>query len=223
MIRSSGSGVDSNLRSPEPKIIPLERRWDLKGLKSETSRLYLRAFKKVAKTKEKLAKFRSRIDDIDELVGTENDPAVLEIELKELDTRLQSLKDLEDGLKDVRSISDTRFDSLAALALKLNVTDQAPQPQPRGDKKPKGKAPPPRKPYVEYLSNDGIVIRVGRAASDNDMLSCDIEHRDDSDWWMHVTGYPGSHVVIRYTADDLPQKLPETFYDAAILAAVSNP
>ena len=85
-----------------------------------------------------------------------------------------------------------------------------------GPKKKKQKAPPPRKPYWTYQSVDDIEIRVGRGASDNDQLSCSPEHRDGRDWWMHVAGCPGSHVVIRSQDDDLPE---ETVRDAAALTA----
>jgi len=37
--------------------------------------------------------------------------------------------------------------------------------------------------------------------SDNDELT--LKERDNKDWWMHVAGCPGSHVVIRNTAEGL--------------------
>jgi len=43
--------------------------------------------------------------------------------------------------------------------------------------------------------------------------------RRRQDWWLHVAGHPGSHVVIRSHDNDLPQALPETLRDAAALAA----
>lgn len=61
-----------------------------------------------------------------------------------------------------------------------------------GPKKVKGKPLPPRKPYHIYTGLDGLEIRVGRGASDNDELSCNPEHRDGADWWMHVAGCAGS-------------------------------
>jgi len=36
-----------------------------------------------------------------------------------------------------------------------------------------------------------------RMSRDNDELT--LRERDGSDWWMHVAGFPGSHVVIRKT------------------------
>ena len=46
--------------------------------------------------------------------------------------------------------------------------------------------------------------------------------RADNDWWMHVSGCPGSHVVIRSASDDLVKEFPETTKDAALLAAVHS-
>jgi predicted ribosome quality control (RQC) complex YloA/Tae2 family protein len=66
----------------------------------------------------------------------------------------------------------------------------------------------------------GVAIYVGKSAADNDVLSIDPERtiRDQNDWWMHVAGSPGSHVVIR--CSDAFAALPrETLVDAAALAA----
>lgn len=77
----------------------------------------------------------------------------------------------------------------------------------------------PRLPYRQYKSSDGILIRVGRSAADNDKLSCDPQYRDDNHWWLHVSGCPGSHVVVCSEADNLPSTHPRALSDAALLAA----
>lgn len=79
---------------------------------------------------------------------------------------------------------------------------------------PKKKVQERRKPYRTFTSKDGIEILVGRTAVDNDELSLRIGKGNEH--WMHVAGYAGSHVVIRFTGEDLP---PETLLDAATLAA----
>eukprot|EP00968_Pinguiococcus_pyrenoidosus_P023745 scaffold3978_cov291-Pinguiococcus_pyrenoidosus.AAC.7 len=38
-------------------------------------------------------------------------------------------------------------------------------------------------------------------------------------WWMHVSGCPGSHVVICSEEDDLPDAQPQVLRDAALLTA----
>jgi len=57
---------------------------------------------------------------------------------------------------------------------------------------------------------------VGKQAEDNDELSCSPQHRDGADWWMHASGCPGSHVVIRCTDQNVND---EVVRDAAALAA----
>lgn len=63
-----------------------------------------------------------------------------------------------------------------------------------------------------YTSLDGITIKVGENAKDNDVLT---ESSYPKEWWMHVTGFPGSHVVVCHEGDVIPR---ETKRDAAVLA-----
>ncbi|CAM9817555.1 unnamed protein product, partial [Ectocarpus fasciculatus] len=76
-----------------------------------------------------------------------------------------------------------------------------------------------RKPYINYVSSDDIVIRVGRSAEDNDQLSINNSYRCDDDWWLHVSGHSGSHVVVCNQDDNLPERFPNTLRQAAFLAA----
>ena len=43
-----------------------------------------------------------------------------------------------------------------------------------------------------------------------------------ANWWMHVAGYPGSHVVVRTEDDDVMLNHRETIRDAALLTAVNS-
>lgn len=64
----------------------------------------------------------------------------------------------------------------------------------------------------EYISQDGIYIKVGENAKENDRLT---ESARPEDWWMHVVDRPGAHVVIVYNKDSLPE---ETLNDASAIA-----
>lgn len=64
----------------------------------------------------------------------------------------------------------------------------------------------------EYTTQDGIIIRVGQSAKENDQLT---NTSDPKCWWMHASGYPGAHVVICCDGDQVPR---ETKRDAAVLA-----
>lgn len=63
-----------------------------------------------------------------------------------------------------------------------------------------------------YKSLDGIQIKVGENAKENDDLTFSSY---PNEWWMHIDGGPGSHVVICYEENTIPK---ETKRDAALLA-----
>ena len=64
---------------------------------------------------------------------------------------------------------------------------------------------------LEYTASGNVPVRVGQSAKEND------HHTNMSDpqhWWMHASGYPGSHVVICYEGQELPRDVKR---DAAVL------
>lgn len=63
-----------------------------------------------------------------------------------------------------------------------------------------------------YTSQDGIKIIVGENAKENDDLTLS---RSPYEWWLHVDGGPGAHVIICHEGDTIPR---ETKRDAAFLA-----
>lgn len=63
-----------------------------------------------------------------------------------------------------------------------------------------------------YISRDGIQIKVGENAKENDSLTLSSYPRE---WWMHVDGGSGSHVIICHEENTIPK---ETKRDAALLA-----
>lgn len=90
----------------------------------------------------------------------------------------------------------------------------------------RSQAPPPPDPDAgmwqgrsiarRLESPDGFVVLVGRTASDNDLLS--LKLASPRDFWLHVAGQPGSHVVVR-NPDNLSRLPRETLRFAACLAA----
>jgi len=64
----------------------------------------------------------------------------------------------------------------------------------------------------KYESVDGIILRVGESAKENDELTMT---SSPNEWWLHVSGCPGSHVVICHEGEVVPK---ETKRDAAVLA-----
>lgn len=67
-----------------------------------------------------------------------------------------------------------------------------------------------------FVSPDGLVVLVGRNASDNDLLTFKLGR--PRDFWLHVAGMSGSHVIVRNPEglESLPR---DTLRFAAALAA----
>ena len=90
------------------------------------------------------------------------------------------MQDLQEELKSVKSTNNESFRrNIVPKIIELGVTDSPPIRRPPVPKKTKGKKPAPRLPYKTYISADGIEIRVGRGAEDNDELSCNSKYRDN--------------------------------------------
>jgi predicted ribosome quality control (RQC) complex YloA/Tae2 family protein len=72
----------------------------------------------------------------------------------------------------------------------------------------------PRLPYHRYISSKGIEILVGKKDQDNDRLT--FHYANGSDWWLHVSERPGSHVIIKTQKGAEPD--PQTLHEACHLA-----
>jgi len=68
---------------------------------------------------------------------------------------------------------------------------------------------------IEYILPGGWTALVGRTDGDNDYLSLKVARAGD--WWFHVRGMPGSHVVLRCPSGEDPNR--ETLKAAAAIAA----
>jgi predicted ribosome quality control (RQC) complex YloA/Tae2 family protein len=68
---------------------------------------------------------------------------------------------------------------------------------------------------LEYVLPNGWKVLVGRTDVDNDRLSLKLARPDD--WWFHVRGMPGSHVVLQCPPGEEPDR--ETLKGAAAIAA----
>ncbi len=66
-----------------------------------------------------------------------------------------------------------------------------------------------------YTLPGGWAVLVGKTDVDNDRLS--LEVAGQRDWWFHVRGVPGSHVLLRARPDVEPDR--ETLKRAAAIAA----
>ncbi len=67
----------------------------------------------------------------------------------------------------------------------------------------------------EYELPGGWIVLAGRTSADNDRLSMVLAKPND--WWFHVRGMPGSHVILRTGTKGDPDR--ETLKRAAAIAA----
>jgi predicted ribosome quality control (RQC) complex YloA/Tae2 family protein len=67
----------------------------------------------------------------------------------------------------------------------------------------------------EYKLPGGWKVLAGKTDEDNDILSLKLANPDD--WWFHVRGMAGSHVLLRGKPDEEPDH--ETIRSAAAIAA----
>jgi len=68
---------------------------------------------------------------------------------------------------------------------------------------------------VEYVLPGGWKVLAGRTDADNDYVSLKIARPND--WWFHVCGMPGSHVILQVPAGEDPDR--QTLKNAASIAA----
>ncbi len=68
---------------------------------------------------------------------------------------------------------------------------------------------------LEYRLPGEWTVLVGRSDTDNDRLSIKLSRNDD--WWFHVRGMPGSHVILRGPEGAEPDR--EMLERAAAIAA----
>lgn len=69
--------------------------------------------------------------------------------------------------------------------------------------------------FRTYRTASGLEIYVGKTARDNDTLSFSVGR--GSDWWFHVSDFPGGHVVLRLARKDQKPD-PEAIEDALQVA-----
>ncbi len=119
----------------------------------------------------------------------------------------------EQELAYLESVIDSvnRADGYTELAeIRNELYEQGYLKRAKNDKTKKAKPMPP----IEYVSDDGYTILVGRNNVQNDLLTFKTAAKDDS--WFHTQKIPGSHVVVIGNGDIIPEL---TCRQAAILAA----
>jgi len=70
---------------------------------------------------------------------------------------------------------------------------------------------------MHFLSSDGIDIFVGKNNTQNDYLT--LKFANKSDIWLHTKDIPGSHVILKHTSGEVPEK---SLLESAQLAAYNS-
>jgi len=68
-----------------------------------------------------------------------------------------------------------------------------------------------------YELPGGWIVLAGRTDADNERLS--IKLADPRDWWFHVRGMPGSHVLLKHNPEITEEPGSATLKQAAAIAA----
>ena len=69
--------------------------------------------------------------------------------------------------------------------------------------------------YWKYNISDGFIVLAGKTAEDNEVLSLKIAKPND--FWFHVSGDSGSHIILHHPDGDKPPK--DIIKTAASIAA----
>ena len=72
--------------------------------------------------------------------------------------------------------------------------------------------------YTKYRTSGGYELLCGKNNLANDHIT--LKLADKTDWWFHVKGAPGSHVLMKCGANEEPSD--EDFTEAATVAAVNS-
>ncbi|NLT58749.1 MAG: fibronectin/fibrinogen-binding protein [Clostridiales bacterium] len=100
-------------------------------------------------------------------------------------------------------------------AIREELTQQGYLARPRGAK-PQKQRPEQGRP-AHFVSSDGFAVLVGRNNAQNDELATRVGRRED--WWLHVLGLPGAHVLVLSEGRPVPDR---TLEEAAQLAALHS-
>jgi predicted ribosome quality control (RQC) complex YloA/Tae2 family protein len=150
--------------------------------------------------------------------GSSGEP-VIRKQIAAVGQRLSALEEIAAPL--AAATSDENLDAisagLAAQGVPMPVA-RTEEPSPRS-RPAKSRRVAEKLPYRSFVSADGLPVLVGRGAKENDQLT--LRHARGNDLWLHVSGSPGSHVVVRVPAG---KSVPlETLLDAAALAVHYSP
>jgi len=140
--------------------------------------------------------------------------------LRMLESEIAALQREEERLVKAHSEKPPVSEGLTYEALDREDTDNVRKPKISGQRSPDEFRPDPetlvRRTAKVFRSSEGMQILVGKSSKDNDVLTLKVARSED--FWLHVAGYGGSHVVLR-NPEKLPAAPKQSLMEAAQLAA----
>lgn len=178
--------------------------------------------------KANLSSFKKGIHKVDIWDWVTNQYRSLQIDAKrspqeEMALRFKKAKKLQKGIVPLKDQLQKILDQIQSMEnnlLRLEKTQTIEELAGFDLQTKKTQGPPKQKikkaalPYYEFQSQSGLRILVGKNAKANDKLTFQVANGND--WWLHVMGMPGSHVVIKTHKDQKPDS--DTLQDAMQLA-----
>ncbi len=181
--------TNENISIPlDPTLTPLEN-----------AKQYFEKYNKMKRTYDALTIQLS--ETLDELSHLESIQAALDIATEEADLTAIKQELTEYGYIRRRFTSGSKNQERTASLAK------------KEKKASRGKSNSKSKP-LHYISSDGYHMYVGKNNYQNDELT--FQFADGGDWWFHAKKQAGSHVIVKASGNELPDR---TFEEAARLAA----
>lgn len=137
-----------------------------------------------------------------------------------LTIQLQETKDELAHLESIKNSLDIAVEENDLIALKNELTEYGYMKRrftsgsKKLDKKANVKKSSSKSKPFHFISSDGFHMYVGKNNYQNDELT--FQFADGGDWWFHAKKAAGSHVIVKSSGKELPDK---TFEEAARLAA----
>ena len=140
--------------------------------------------------------------------------------LRALELEIIELRLEEEKLVKANSEKPSVSDSLPSETVNEAQADKAQKPTVSGQRSADEFRPSPetlaRRTAKVFRSSEGMQILVGKSSKDNDVLTLKVARSED--FWLHVAGYGGSHVVLR-NPEKLAAAPKQSLLEAAQLAA----
>jgi len=140
--------------------------------------------------------------------------------LRALELEIIGLRLEEEQLVKANSEKPSVSDSLPSETVNGAQADKSRRPTVSGQRSPdefrSSQETLVRRTAKVFRSSEGMQILVGKSSKDNDVLTLKVARSED--FWLHVAGYGGSHVVLR-NPEKLPAAPKQSLLEAAQLAA----